>query len=96
MTARRGGRGQGQEARDPAPALPGPPAPKDGDRTATPLPPEAVRPFLDALAEMLCSYVVSKFTVGPGTRPDRNPEGPTREGFDEGSMTPSVRRRRVR
>jgi hypothetical protein len=48
----------------------------DGDRRnraeAPAEPPEAHRPFLDALAELLACHVVGEITGGPGSRAPRN------------------------
>jgi hypothetical protein len=65
-----------------APPLPRRPGLQDGGRTAKPLPPEAHRPFLDALAEVLVSYVVSRLTAGSGPRPNRKSEAENGEAFD--------------
>ncbi len=72
--------------RDDGPSyLPRHPGPQARPRTGDALPPEAVRPFLDALAELLASWVVSQFTGRPGTRPNRNSEGVGGKAFDKDS-----------
>jgi hypothetical protein len=57
------------------------------------LPPETHRPFLDGLAELLASHVVSQITVVPGTRHHRNQAPPMsqQDNRDEGE-TPEENR----
>ncbi len=59
--------------------------PQARPRMGNALPPEAFRPFLDALAEILASWVVTRITVGPGTRTHRKLEVGSEEGFDQDS-----------
>ena len=48
-------------------------------------PPEAYRPFLDALAELLAAEVVRRITAGLGTRDPRKLEGVEGVGFNNDS-----------
>lgn len=48
------------------------PTSANGEHTRPPLPPEAYRPFLDGLADLLASEAISRITVVPGTRHHRN------------------------
>jgi hypothetical protein len=56
--------------------------PKGRERMAKALPPAAHRPFLDALAEVLASWVVSRITGGSGPRTTRKSEAGNTEAFD--------------
>lgn len=78
---------EGENARlDGGPSrLPRPDAPEDPGRMAEAVPPEAVRPFLDALAEVISSWVVTRITAGPPPRTNRNSEADSGEGFDADS-----------